>query len=296
VDHLGSILVVAERTGGRAALRRALILARHFRARIELFLCDAEHAYALRHLYDRRGAEEARSACLLDARRYLEALRSSVVNADVEIEIDAACDSPAYEGIVRKVLDAAPDLVVKEIAPGDNRGVTLATTDWHLIRTCPAPLMLTHGRAWHPVPRFAAAVDVSGEESPGLARLIAHTAEFLKGGCGATLDLVYSEREVEPGRAPGESVLGALADEIHVDPPHVHLLRGRPEQTLPRFTDAQDYDLFILGALTHQRSFSTLVGTLTERLIEGLNCDCVLLKPEDYDAPFRESRVLAALL
>jgi len=222
VEKLGSIMVVAERNGGGVALRKAFILARHFQAHIELFLCDAEHAYALRHLYDRRGAEEARDACLVDARRYLEALRGSIVGEDVRIEVDVTCESPAYEGIVRKVMRSCPDLVVKEIGAADGRSTTLGSTDWHLIRTCPAPLMLTHGRSWGPVPRFAAAVDVSQQESPGLARAIAHTAQYLKLGCGATLDLIYSEpaarRSVRSRCAAGPSAArgpGGDASAIH---------------------------------------------------------------------------------
>jgi universal stress protein E len=283
LEKLGSILVIVDRTAGSNALRKALILARHFGSRIELFMCDAEHAYALRQLYDRRGAEEARSGCLLDCRRYLEALRSTISGMDVRIDIDVACESPAYEGIVRKVQTSAPDLVMRE------RGAALGATDWHLIRTCPAPLMLVHGRAWHPAPRFAAAVDVSEQESPGLARRIAHAAEYLKLGCGASLDLIYSAPPSTPDLAQQERALGLLAAQFGVPAPSVHLLHGEPAQTLPRFVAERDYDVLFVGALAHRRALAALVGTLTERLLEHLQCDCVVVKLESYSSPFREA-------
>ncbi|MGB8327965.1 MAG: universal stress protein [Steroidobacteraceae bacterium] len=279
MEKLASIMVVAERNGGDVALRKACILARHFGSKIELFNCDAEHAYELGHLYDRRGAEGARQTCLADARRYLQTLRSSVAADDIAIDIKVACESPAYEGIVRHARDTAPNLVVRDAGDIGGRGTARDTTNWHLIRTCPAPLLLTRGRSWHAVPRFAATVDVSDDQPPGLARLIAHTAAYLQLGCGATLDLVYSELHGADAAASACRALQGLAREFRVEPERIHRLQGAPEVTLPRFLTDQDYDVLFLGALTHRKGYTTLVGSLTERLLERLACDLVVIKP-----------------
>src|SRR5687767_3768329 len=120
VEKLTSILVVVERSDyAHRGLAKAVVLARHFGARLELFLCDAEQAHQLRRLYDPRGVEEARAACLADARRYLESMRHFVAAQDIDIELDVACESPMYEGVLRKVLRSRPDLVIKTI---DTRG------------------------------------------------------------------------------------------------------------------------------------------------------------------------------
>lgn len=171
MQPVGSILVVVDRSPAAAdALAKAIVLARKFAARIDLFMCDAERGYALSQAYVPAGVDEARRAYLVDAHQYLEALKREAAAPDVSITIDVACESPLYETIVRKVMREHPDLVIKNATHVEGQHlVTFDTTDWQLMRTCPATLMLTRGRAWKDPPRFAAAIDVSAAESAGLA-------------------------------------------------------------------------------------------------------------------------------
>jgi universal stress protein E len=302
VKKLTSILVVVERSDyAHRGLAKAVVLARHFGARLELFLCDAEHAHQLRRLYDPRGVEEAKAACLADARRYLESMSHFVAARDIEIELDVACESPMYEGVLRKVLRSRPDLVIKTLdASGPSEKANLNASDWQLVRTCPVPLMITRGHPWHPLPRFAAAVDVSSEESPGMSRAILHTAEYLALGCKAELDVIYSERGPTGhgvhSRALRETALRSLAHEFRVDAEHVRLLCGEPAQTLPRFVSEHDYDVLALGALTHRRALAALVGTLTRSLLDTLECDFVLVKPASYRCPVEARPAVASSL
>src|SRR5690348_7794847 len=100
-----SILVVADRSPADSELLvKASRLARHFGARVELLLCDSEHAYALEHAYERSGVETVRQHCVADALAYLARLKSSAPAQGIEVSIDASCHSPLYEGIVHKVL------------------------------------------------------------------------------------------------------------------------------------------------------------------------------------------------
>jgi hypothetical protein len=85
------------------------MLARRVGARIHLFHCDADVAHVLQHSYDTQDAEKAWQASVSDHRSYLEAVRASVHAPDLDISIDAACNSPLYEGIIKKVLAVRPD-------------------------------------------------------------------------------------------------------------------------------------------------------------------------------------------
>src|SRR6185312_10945231 len=117
-----------------------------------------------------RGLTEARHARVLQMRDYLQQLCDQHAAPDMEISIDAGCESPLYEGIVRKVFKTLPDLVMKAAALewSEGRGA-LDVNDWQLVRTCPVPLLLSRGRLWPARPHFAAAIDVSEEETPGFA-------------------------------------------------------------------------------------------------------------------------------
>lgn len=292
MEKLTSILVVIDPIDEpRQVMDKAMALARHFGAKVELFLCDAQHAYALSHAYDSSGTERARQSCVAEGRRYLESLRQSVVADDVRISLDVACESPLYEGIVHKVLQSRPDLVIKAAASDHPlRRFSWDANDWQLARTCPVPLMLIRGQAWGTQPRFAAAVDVSEWETAGLAREILQTGEYLSLGCGAALEVLYSDRRAgeEAEHKRRSATLRQLAGEFHVQPDRVHVLEGKPEETLVGFAAPKHYDVLVLGALTHRKGITALVGTLTGKLVDALDCDFVLVKPASYRCPFAE--------
>ena len=287
MDNLKSILVVIERGDEtRLVLAKTRVLARHFGARLELFLCDAERAYMMRHSYDSRGTEAARSACVTDGRRYLETLRRTAVAEDLQIAVDAVCESPLYEGVLNKVLQSGPDLVVLSAELGNGgTGQGLSASAWQVIRTCPVPVMLIRGVPWHAEPHFASAVDMSDEETPGLARAILLMSEHLATGCKGRLEVLYSQR---PGTNVGErqrTLLHNLAREFRVPDDQVHVLEGEPAANLSEFAADRGYDVLVLGALTHRETLAALVGTLTTKLVDSLRCDFILVKPGSYAAP-----------
>ncbi len=174
MEKLTSILVVLEGTGADANLMaKAVVLARHCGASLELFLCDAERAYSLRQAFDPTGIEASRQDCILRSLEYLESLRKATLGSGLSVSIDAACASPLYEAIVNKVRHGRPQLVMKNAAGAHPlRRAAWEANDWQLMRACPVALMLSRGKSWRERPTFAAAIDVSEQETAGLARSI----------------------------------------------------------------------------------------------------------------------------
>ena len=292
MNDVTSILVVLDRSVRDAPLvDKALMLARELNARIELFSCDADHGYALKHSYDRRGVEAARQKCVADLNDYLRRLSYVVAAQDVAVSVDVVCESPQYEGIVHKVFKTCPDLVMKAAASGGAAGSSaLDSNDWELVRTCPVPLLLSRGRAWSTRPRFAAAVDVSDEESPRLLQRILRSAAYLSEGCHGELDLVFGERTGADAltEKTHAAKLRTLAQEVQLAPERVWRLTGDPATTFPAFAAEQKPDVLVVGALTHQGRDSGHVGTLTRTLVDALDCDFVLLRPRRFEFPVRK--------
>jgi universal stress protein E len=291
MKDLTSILAVLDRSPRDTPLMsKALLLARELNARVELFSCDAEHEYALKHAFDPRGVETARQNAVADLYDYLRRLSHSVTAQNVAVTIDVVCESPLYEGIVHKVFKSCPDLVMKAAAGEQSRGrPVLDANDWQLVRTCPVPLMLSRGGVWPSRPRFAAAVDVSDEETPGLLERILRSAAYLSAGCRGELDLVFGECSGAdaPNGKSNAARLRNLARELHLDDDRVWTLTGDPAATLPAFAAKQHSDVLVLGALTHQTNPTTLVGTLTRKLMDTLDCDFLLLRPGRFEFPVR---------
>jgi len=281
------ILAVLDGTAEDALIvSKAVALAHQQGASLELFLCDAQRAYSLQHAYDQTHVAGYRHRCIRESRSYLESLRDIAAAADVPITVDAACESPLYEAIVRKVVRSRADFVIKSAGRSDAlRRFALDANDWQLMRACPATLLLSRGKSWQPIPRFAAAVDVSGEERSGLPSSILRISADILRGCHGRLDIVYSEAQaidrVEHEKRL-ETLRQSVTDAVAIGGAEVHVLSGEAEEALPRFTAGRGYDAVIMGALTHRKGLSALVGTLTSKLVDTLDCDFILVKPDTY--------------
>ncbi len=280
------VLAVLDGTDEDAVVvSKAVAIAHEHRAPLELFLCDAQRAYSLLHAYDQTDVSAFRRKCIRESRRYLESLRDIAVGADVAITVDAACESPLYEAIVRKVVRSGADLVIKSAAsPSPLARYALDANDWQLMRACPATLLLSRGKSWQPAPRFLAAVDVSGEESSGLPANIIALCRELSHGSHGRLDIVYSEpRDTDPAEHRKRlERLRTITGAAGIPGAGVHVLLGDAEDVLPAFAAGRGYDAVIMGALTHREGLSALVGTLTSKLVESVGCDFVLVKPDSY--------------
>lgn len=301
-----SILAAVDGDGSsKTVARRAAELARLTGARLELFLCDAERAYVRQHQYDSEAAARAKASCLEDSRRYLEALRRELAVPDVEISLGVGCESPLYAGILHAVERDRPDLVVRGVGIEESAATTgglaayrsrpdyrvpapgLDASDWDLVSTCPAPLLLTRGKSWKERPVVAAAVDLSPGESAELTRTILHAAADVARSTGGVLKAVHACRgdrpqaQVETHRAAlGERIKGAGFEGVDI-----HLVIGEPAAALEAFVRTEEVDLIVLGALTHRKTLRALVGTLTGRLMDTLDIDFLLVKPAQWRKP-----------
>jgi len=288
MDKLTSILVVIDpRDDTHNVLTKALLLARQSRAHLELFLCDSDQAHQLRHAYDTRGVAAARRDSITTGERYLDSIRRALP-PDIVSSTHVACESPLYEALVHRVLESGVDLVMKRPAGlHPLRRVTLDANDWELARTCPVPLMLTRGRAWRTPARFVAAIDSSHPDGAELARTIVHTAGYLVQTCGAQLGVVFSDREEGDAADHWQrsDAFGRLVNEFLIAGEQVHLLHGEAADTIPDFITQDGCDVLVLGALTHRNELAALMGTLTAKLVDQLECDFVLVKPESYACP-----------
>lgn len=276
-----SILLIANRDDSdKLLLEKAVRMARHLGARIELFACDAERAYVMRRAYDTTGTERAWLRSFADSCEYLETLSEAVDTSGVDVVVDAVCDSPHYQAVVDKVRSCQPDLVMKSTSGAHPlRRFTLDSNDWELMRTCPETLLLSRGKAWDAHPHFTAMVDVSADETLSLPESIVTTAALLAGACGGAVDVVYGEQDGAAAQAADRAAkVASLGAASQISSKHVHILSGDPEHSLAAFAAKQSCDAVVLGALSHRENLTSLVGRLTGRLVEALTCDFVLVK------------------
>jgi hypothetical protein len=251
METLRSVLVVLEGDeDDRALLSKVIRLALPHRARVQLFSCDWESARLMSRSYDQRDLAQVRAVSLerqlWHQQKLLERLRSEGLEADVE----ATWEPTHYEAVVRMAMRCRPDLVVKRIGVRrSGRQSVLTSSDWQLVRTCPAPLLLGRPGSWADRPQIAALIDAE-QESAGLSAAIVRTAEHMRVLCDGDLALLFGE-------------------EIS--------LCGGPQSMRGREREPRVYDLMVLAATTSGQRLTEVVGTLTSELIERPTSDLLLL-------------------
>lgn len=288
VDTVAAIMLVVERHDPvHQALNRALVLARHFHARLDLVLYDDDYVDAASA--PRTALDSARQR---SARDYLEALRGSIDSPGVEITIDVVGGMPLPEAVVHKVLNRCPDLVVR-CSHSDRRG-EFARSDMRLVRVCPAPVLLTTGRPWRARPRLAAVVDICDRHGRETPLAVTAMGKCLRAGCEGDLDILYA------GPDTGAGERGAMQDEIRrrlaelrteggVDEAHLRAITPSAPASLARLVESRGIDVLIHAVPDPQPDGPGWTGTAQlDRQLAPLDCDLLFVRPgryQRYDRP-----------
>jgi nucleotide-binding universal stress UspA family protein len=255
VEKLTFILATAENAADiRTVLDKSVAIARCFGARVEFLVTDSTSAHAV-------------TAHCREAGYQTVSLFSA-----------SADGSSRHETLLRRALTARPDLVIKP--PHDS--------DWDLADECAAPILLVRGGPWESPVRFAAAVDVSDEETMSVARSILHTAGFLALGARGNLDILYSEREAhdEALRMERAVRLAQLVREFHVGCERIQMFSGEPAKRLAPLVAARRYDVLVLGGVSRRDGLSQLSPGTASRLMDATEGDVVLVKVPATNIPY----------
>ena len=274
-----SILLCADRSSeAQDALRKASILARYLEAPIELFACDADHAWAVAQAPQSAAARAALESCLASSRTYVEALRGSIAATDLRIMTSVGCARGMTEGIVERVQATRHDLVVKSFETGPVRIRRAATSgDLRLAQQCRVPLLLTRARPWSTPLRIRVALDLRRCDATQ-GRRVLDIARTLAKACHGRCTVVYCDRRGSAAESPVRSLAEARVMFGLEDEAAVEVLEGAPADVLLPTLRAADADLVVIArAPGHGRDAT--YEPLAERLL-GEGGGDVLVIPE----------------
>lgn len=310
MKRLDRILAVLDPTAEvQPALAKAATLARRSGAALELFICDFDPSLSGQPFFDTDRLRALREEFVSERLEYLEETAEDLRSEGLAVETHVHWDNPTYRGIVRRVEESSPDLVVKDTHYHTALRRTLFTnTDWSLIRTCPAPLLLAKPVDWPDGLRIVAALDPGhlGDKPAALdhdildwaalvaarmggevhavhaffpAALVAATTTI--GGMplvagGVATDLVETERRRIAGAL--EAIVGAQG----LPAERVHLEQGAANEVLPRVAERLQAALMVMGAVSRSRLQEAFLGSTAERVLDRIGCDVLVVKPGDF--------------
>jgi universal stress protein E len=301
------ILVIADPTAQvQHCVEKGASLARAFGAELELFVCDYQSGL----LASGGLPDEVVQAALQERRQQLveqlRVLAEPLRQAGLQVVTDCSFHERLHTGVIRKVQASGADLVIKDTHfHGVLRRALFTNSDWHLIRECTVPLLLTKPSAWHPHLRVAAALDPghADDKPASLDRQLLEMTESLAAamdgevlavhafdpmplvagmvstangiGTAPFIDVAFIESLRQFHKAAFDGVLAgypAFAGRAKV-------IEGSPIAELPGYLARKEVDVLVAGAVSRSALQRFVVGSTAERLLDRLPCDILVVKP-----------------
>jgi universal stress protein E len=306
VNPIRNILVIVDPTANEhPSVAKAARLAEALGAHLELFVCETRAAREARltaRLRDRSNPQPP-----LDIKSMLEQMAQPLRERGLDVTTETECSDPLHVALADRTHRTTADLVVKDTHHHSLAKRTFLTnTDWHLIRTCPVPLLLTKAAPWSAKPRLVAAVDPghANDKPAVLDGRILEYATALSQRLGGEMHVVHAYVPVAilasagPGNPP--MIMTASADEFAeeeqekrervlklaapcgVSTAHVHVELGSPVEVLPRLSSMLHADIVAMGAISRSAIRRVLIGSTAEDVLDRLPCDALIIKPPDF--------------
>jgi len=310
MKRLDRILAVLDpTTETQPALAKAATLARRSDATLELFICDFDPSLSGQPFFDTDKLRQLREEFVSERLEYLEHVADELRTEGLAVETHVHWDNPIYRGVVRRVEESSPDLVVKDTHFHTALRRTLFTnTDWSLIRTCPVPLLLAKPGDWPEAPRILAALDPGhlGDKPASLDHDILEWSELLAARMGGELHAVHAffpaamiaattamggmplvadataAEIIEGERKRVAGVLAEIVAAHAVAPLRVHIEQGAASEVLPRVADGIGAAVTVMGAVSRSRLHEVFVGSTAERVLDRISGDVLVVKPADF--------------
>lgn len=291
------------------AFHRGVELAKKTGAELTLLLTDYNPALFRARFLDPELLQKAVRGYLGVRRRWLDnevdALRQQGVNAQAV----ASWHKPAYEEIARQALERNPDIVIKDVeATGRFSRAVFTPADWHLMRLCPAPLMLVNAHSSSYPQRILAAVDPfdSRDKPADLNDAVLRAALAMAYQCDAPVHVVHAY-EYLPTMAPAgaesafadASIFEQVRDDHQkqfvtfgkshgIPETRMHLMEGKPADVISELAEEINADLVVLGTVHRRGLKRVLMGSTAEEILGNINSDVLVLKPADFSAALRD--------
>lgn len=298
------ILAIADpQQQGSWALKRAAQLAQASGATLHLRSFCHHPGIAAVHAVSAGVAELAQRELMREQRDWLEREADSLRSQVSKVRVEVVWGTPVQEKIIAEILALRPDLVVKDVehVPALKR-LLFTPLDLHLLRTCPAPLLMVN-REPRPLRTVVAAVDVGAgfpettslnadllEAARNLASLgstrveLLHVFEGLPGAVAATAeaDLAAPDRIYAQLREDRAQAFTVFAERHRVPEDRRHLLDGLPDMALAAFVEDNVADVVVMGSMNRTGLDRVLIGSTAERMLGRLHCDVLVLKPRRF--------------
>lgn len=278
----------------QVALSRGIELARATGASLEVVAFVHEYLDVLPA--DPAVQKNARQSLIELRQQWLNQMLAFSECADLKIERHTVWEKQIHQWIRKRCQQESFQAVIKT---GHRSETFLYTpTDWHLLRECPAPVMLVAANKWRKASPILAAVDLSSDKPVKkalnnriidrawhLARAMntelhlvhaLHTAPIL-----ADLNIIDLAAHARKREAALKPKIEHLCNTWHLTPEQVHIASGPAQKVLPDVASELKADMVVIGTTGKTGLTAKVIGNTAEKVLTQLRTDLLAIKPAE---------------
>lgn len=300
------ILVAVKEPGSGAlpAVDKAARLAKAFGASLDLFHAITDPVLVDAWMYSNGEFGRFRKETRTRVQDQLENIAAPLRKRGLDVRVCTTWDFAAHEAIVRHARRHKADLIVAECHRGRRVAPWLLhLTDWELLRTSPAPVLLVKsGATWADLNVLAAIDPAHRFAKPAeLDATILDTADAFRRALKGRLHVVHAYNPLPAGSVPmtgtsalvvqqiaqGSEVLAktsfqAAVGAYRLPRNQLHLVEGSPVDQIPGVVEEIGCGLVVMGAVARSGLKRALIGNTAERVLGALRCDVLVVKPTEF--------------
>ncbi len=248
-----------------------------------------------------------REAKLNNANSWVRGFINDALSTDLTIHTDIRWSQHLHDAVLEVMEQQSFDLVIKGTHPHSVVDKIFTHTDWHMIRHCPAPVMLVKSATPWLNNRILASIDATSmdENHQRINDNILAFSEHLADHLETDLHIVNAYPDVDVAfamvpeiSAPNDvqkhissqhhEACHSLANKYNIKNDHIHIMEGDTTDVIPEIADAINVDLLVAGTVGRTGLASVVVGNTAEDLVDKIQCDIVVIKPSDGVDPDTE--------
>jgi len=283
-------MIIADTEGRRqVALKRGMQLAAAMGSPVEVVGFVYEYLTEL----SAGVQKELKNQLLVEKQAWLEAEVARQAPAGLKIKVRVIWQKTVHLWVNKRCASRDYFAVVKTAHRTGNFAYT--STDWHLLRSCPAPVLIEAEKKWNKSRPVVASLDLGTKRAAKrkLNDRIMERAVAVAEATGSDLEVIYAitvptllkdmdiidvDEYTFKRREELKPVIKKLCEKYGLSRRQVHLKTGSPRKIIPSLANKLKADLIVMGTLGRKGIRGKLMGNTAEQVLEHLRTDVLAIK------------------
>lgn len=298
--NIQRILVVLDpENAEQIALTRAVEIARSTQSKLTLLTHTFELYCEEGSSLDKNSRESIKKALLARTQAWIDGLAATIEGVnDVTTEVHWCKHNHA--AVNESLNNQSADLVIKSARPESLLKKLFTPENWGILRHCAAPVMLVKSAQPWRHNRILTCIDATSTDQGHVLindNLLSY-AENLSDHMNIDLHLVNSYPAISTAFAMVPEIVAPediqkqihdqhsdaclrWANKYNLNTDNIYVQEGDAEEVVTRVAKIIEADAILIGSVGRTGLAGVFIGNTAEQLIDRVNCDIIVLKPND---------------